>query len=365
MNDPWWDLPGPTAFVARLVSDLTDGKNVILRLPTHPPVGLPNALRRRLAREELFEWRSLTVDAESASAPAEWLVRKIAPHEFNGRAITERTLAESRGLSGHVVWVDRMDPGCWGRWLPMLERYAHACQLRPETERMCLIVPLVGAVAARPAGSAVTLVEHEWRGRADRLDASLYASLLTQDFRGSYWARRLRVSVLTELAGPDVHAAKRLAGVSQRLSEVTRLDRLTDHLLSFGQERGWAGRPAAWDEGSLDTFEGGEFVHSAHLAANGAEREIRRRLWRAEVSVLFPLIEEHRVALLPQLPWLSRECDDAAGLEIGEIRHLLSSRRWPVGDRVFNQVQGLWRMRNELAHLRPVDPSEYLPAEFC
>jgi len=141
-----------------------------------------------------------------------------------------------------------------------------------------------------------------------------------------------------------------------------------EFLRAEAARRGWnaarARRPN-WEDGLIDAVNGEDVVHSVALASRGDEAELRRRIWQAEVAVLYPFLEEQRLQLLPRLrPYLRLPVETAYGpvddiydLELGQLVYFLRGRNLP---------RELWRlltlltdMRHALAHLRPV-PIEYL-----
>lgn len=109
--------------------------------------------------------------------------------------------------------------------------------------------------------------------------------------------------------------------------------------------------------GTVDRMGAQEQVHPA-LAAHlqDGEREIARRVWRAELGVLFPFIEEQRMRMIETLgsrlkvPWPTPygEVRDPRDLELS---HLVSQARAIRGaERHVPLLDHLRRIRNALAH---------------
>jgi hypothetical protein len=105
------------------------------------------------------------------------------------------------------------------------------------------------------------------------------------------------------------------------------------------------------------------------LALNGNKDEIARRVWIAQVRVLFPIIEEQRIRLIRMLrvhdpviikAW-ENEPEIAGDLEIGALSYRMSrSRRFK--QRLTDYAVKLRNIRNKLAHLRICLPSD-IPSE--
>jgi hypothetical protein len=110
---------------------------------------------------------------------------------------------------------------------------------------------------------------------------------------------------------------------------------------------------------------GEDVVHSVALAIRNDDAELRRRIWKAEVAVLYPFLEERRLHLLPRLrPYLRLPVETTYGpvedvydLELGQLVHFLRGRNLPR--ELWRLLNVLTDMRHALAHLRPV-PAEYL-----
>jgi hypothetical protein len=102
------------------------------------------------------------------------------------------------------------------------------------------------------------------------------------------------------------------------------------------------------------------------LAIQGRDRDIQRRLWKAQNSVIFPYIEEMRVdwiekngrLLEPPFATFSGEVCDPADLEIGQLYFFLKPK-WGVLSQA-DRASLLWMRdaRHQLAHL------ETLPVSF-
>jgi hypothetical protein len=365
MDERWWQLPGPSQFLQRVAQDLSGGKNVLLALPALVPEGLRDALAGQVSRNDLLTWREVPAGLgdDSLAKLVERLHEQFAPPEHPGEVLSAATLAAAPAFPGTVVWVEGMEGRVWPVWRDFLGQYQHACNGRAEWSRGLFCLPLSGPLAAE-AVPDVALTVRRWRGVVGPLDLSLDLARLMDGRPENPLHRRLRVALALELAGPDAALARELA----------RLDLLTliepqETLARVAVRRGWNGdgKPA-WENGMVDDFDGAEWVHAAVQAQRGDTAAVRRRVWRAEVGVLYPFLEEQRLRLIPQVrPYLRLPVEtsygtvrDASDLELGQLVYFLQGRKVP---------QPLWRvltrlrdMRHELAHLRPV-PAECLFAE--
>jgi hypothetical protein len=367
MDEQWWQLPGPSGFLRRVAQDLSGGKNVLLALPALVPEGLREALAGQVRRNDLLTWREVPARLGDGGLAllVERLHEQFAPPESPGAILSAATLANAPSFVGMVVWVEGMDQGVWPVWREFISQYQHACNGRAEWSRGLFCVPLAGSLAVEAAPD-VALTVRRWRGVVGPLDLSLDLARQMDGRPENPLHRKLRLALALELAGPDAVLARELA----RLELLTLIEP-TETLAQVAARRGWTadGREKpAWEAGMVDDFDGAEWVHAAVEARQGDVAAVRRRVWRAEVGVLYPFLEEQRLRLVPQVrPYLRLPVEtsygtvrDAADLELGQLVHFLHGRKVP---------QPLWRvltrlrdMRHELAHLRPV-PAECLFAE--
>ena len=101
--------------------------------------------------------------------------------------------------------------------------------------------------------------------------------------------------MVTELAGYDPVVAIELAN-----REMPHFFNPKNVLLAVSDERGWNSveLSASWALGTKGTVNGSDIIHSASLATSNDERAIFQRVWKGQVNVLFPYIEEERIKLL-------------------------------------------------------------------
>ncbi len=120
----------------------------------------------------------------------------------------------------------------------------------------------------------------------------------------------------------------------------------------------WDGQEG-WCLGLAEIIDGEEKTHSAALALCNQSDEIRRRIWSAEVGVLFPYVEEQRQRILRRLAGLLRVpfetrfgevITDWRDLEIGHIESQIVTNGIPVARETRRMLRQLREIRNCLAH---------------
>jgi hypothetical protein len=356
----WWQLPGPSRFVDAVEYDLRDGRSVILKLPQHQPAGLREAIGDRVRRNELWSFRTLDLTGNDSApeSPLSYLHRRYASQADSPLLPSVQSLVKSEAFRGMVIWLSGMDATCWGSWWAFLVEYEHACRSLPEPERVLFCIPLVAPLSTIDVKEQVAIASRQLRGFVDRLDMTLLLSHLFHNKRMPWLYRRLMVAIGTELATTDPQLACELAQADLRLM----LDPL-QLLKRLALARDWTADQAAapdWARGMVDDLDGEPVVHSAVLAVNGGNGQINRRIWRGQVGVLFPFIEERRLDLLDELkrhltvPFQTcfGTITDMRDLELGHMLYQVRGVRLP--QRTARQLRCLKDCRDCLAHMEPV-----------
>ncbi len=365
-HDPWWGLNGPGGFVASLADDLRSGRNIVIALPDHHPPALAAALHERLLDDGLPGLRKLDLSglpSEEWSSPARLIHERFAPLTDPLVVPSARTVAFAPALAGTVLWISGLSGNCWATWSRFLDQYKDACRLRPEYDRCLLALPRVGEPPTTGLRNELTLAVRRWEGFVRRIDMLLYLSRRFERSSVASAFRELAVTISVEIAGTDPMLADRLADAS--------LDQILephDLLAELARERGWPTGgtwPPSWHRGSFDLRDGRPFPHSA------AERReaINRRVWRGQIAVLYPLLEDLRLQFVAQFRHLltvpyCTDLDTIHQIEALELAHLLHQLRPRLPARRLLPLQRCKDARNELAHLRPLAAARLLDPEF-
>ncbi len=346
-----WHLPGPVAFIRRVEHALRGGVSVVVRFPRQTLAGFGEHVRSRLEES----WRCTVYRPEPANPPFENLRERFAPNLPNEWNPTLLDLCEHEDFRGRLIWLDgvgRMDGEDCSAWKKFLVDYAQASRNVPEFERTLFVVVLEGTPPADPPPEDVTLKCFDWRGAIDEIDLLLAAHERLRSRDAGVVMRSLLAATVAHVASWDPDLAERLLdeGCDAILDPLALLQ-------SVAKEKGWTSDTSAcWE---LGTASGSGVSHAALASLEDPPRDLRRRLWNAQASVLLPSIEswrwnfllEHRVLLAQHL---EREGSpaDALDLDIGELTGMV--QRPGFDTEVRRDVRRMSRWRNELAHLRPL-----------
>lgn len=364
----FWSLPGPSAFLDALEADLGDGRSVILELPDHATPGLHEALGERLEYSD--ERRFWTLDLgdcgnSGCQTPAQLLHEQFASLDDH-RECSADTVARASGLAETALWITGLDEQRWRLWREFIDDYKDACRAREGDERLVFVVPLVGDLNAQSMDTEVTLSVRRWRGVVRRIDMLLYASrLVGQIVDDDSVYHDLAVAVTIEVAGSDPLVAERLAD-----GRIERLLKPRGTVREIAAERGWSpariessiaeGEHVAWRRGMLNYRGSRRFRHSAAELIPKREHIVVRRIWRGQVAVLFPFLEECRQQFIQsnrrhlRSPATGADGEASAGIQSLELSGLYHQLKGRLPRRQHLPIERCRWIRNELAHLRPI-----------
>jgi len=352
--DPW-DLPGPAAFLDDVLGSVREGANVVVQFPEHGLSGFREAIRRSIRAAGELSFRDVDA-AGQGNGPLDVIVHAHGWDEPAVYAQSATLLANSERLAGSLCWVTGITRDGWTPWRDFLRQFAFASRAHAAGSCGQFCVDVVGDVPVEAFASDPMLRFVPWRDRMSRIDGMLHLGKLWSRKNRPQLERDLRIAIATELAGYDLELAERLAE-----SQLTILLTPHDMLCQEAARRGWTGRmaPNAWPSGRLDKWEARPFEHPASLAAAAERDEIDRRVWRAELGVVFPVLEERRIDIVRKMRHFLRPMHTEYGyvdriedLEIGSILHQVrtSSRgkEWEA------RLEHMNELRRALAHLEPV-----------
>ena len=364
----WWALPGPSRFLDQVEQDLRNGKCVVLSLPKLRPSGLKDALARRVSESASYTWSSVEElrSSDGLSAPLEVLRDQFSWAFQRLGVLTVADFSRTEGLERYVICVDGFGNCDLDAWQAFMLDFEHASRnLRGDHPRFIYVGPGLDPESGVLGAAGISV--RKWRGIVDAVDNW---TLVWPQFRHSGMSpfhRRLSASLCVELAGPDPELAVHLA----RFDLGSLLNPMSV-LRGYAKERGWEGATeASWESGTSDELDGMAVTHTALLAARGELAEIVRLVWRAEVGVAFPLLEQWRASLAVSMArWIRLPLETPFGvisdrndLELSHLLHV--SRRSGAPRESVRLLEKLCRVRHALAHLEPAPVEDLLDAAIA
>lgn len=365
MRQSWWKLPGPSRFVGRIADALRDGSNVIIGLPKHYCAGLEQAVRNEIGENDGWVWRNLDFadsDISSASKPVSFLWNNLFPDDGHNDCLRDlRSLMNSERFEGRIIWLRNISTNLWSEWKQFFEEYSHSCSSRSLISRTLFCVPAEGIESALLPAEDVCLSHVKMLAESSSLDMLLYVTNLIGKEKPNLLTE-LTIAAVAKLSLWDPQLADYLTSF-----EPERIMNPIEILGSFAESRGWTiedggeeDAESLWRKGIVNRFDGSFRCHSALMALKREEREVYRRIWSAQVSVLYPFVEENRQAVIERLakrlkiPYSTRfgVITDIRDLEIGHIFNQLEYIA--VDNQLRSFVEQLKNIRDDLSHLKPI-----------
>ncbi|MER9458278.1 hypothetical protein NKI80_00045 [Mesorhizobium sp. M0387] len=326
-----WMLPGPAAFVARMCSLADRHKVVVLHAP-FASASVAEALRHHIGREGRYSVIPVNLDAQE---PFE---SSLAASAGLATSSSLAALVTSPVLQYAAIVVFSRGPPDSG-----LASFARMIARQPLEERpILLVVSEDGGCVLE--GHALEPV----RDVFGPLDGAAYAAALPRG--GRPLEARLVASVAIEVAAWDVVLLDRLTALPPE--QAVRPDL---HLAAWdnGETARWRGMAPTWEKGCLDDWGGEPTEHVLWIAANRPSA-LAKRVWRGQLAMLLPWIEQYRQAIIEQekrnlRPDITRSGPDIESLDWGPLAFQLD--RVPNVKRLAHAFR---EARNELAHGRPI-----------
>lgn len=394
-------LPSVTQLVRRWAGDLSQRVSLLVLLPDGlDPADAWPMLRRALS-ERGISAAEVRLSELAPGPPSAALGAGLGWLGDDGATpATPDALMDAGARGAEVIWLDGVDAlnqTDLGRWLGLLPRWAEVSQRRANrgapVTALCLLAPACALPDGPPPGDLYLGVRHWW-GLPSLLELRLLCRY-REDRPPGEAAARWREAVLPALAVGDPalvdelweDAAADVNLLEQRLlAYAHRRDWTAERLRQWGADRlnaspmprqlaagePWIAARDLWAQGAATwTPEGGLELHSAALAALGRRARIRHRVWRGQVDLILPMIDDVRVSLCTQLteaygpewpvmwgpPQLDAEREavlhDPFACQLGHLRYVLGAT--PTRDPQSQALaETMLSLRNELAHYRPV-----------
>ena len=349
----WWSrVTGPRGVVASVIAALRGNRSAVLHIPQDLP------WRRQLRRSVCGELDSIpgledlavySIDIEDECAndmdPGKVLLERYALREDRlrfregGQKSIQDYLLYKGVMRNRLVWVKGIGSTASQKWVDFCERWSP----KDITDGM-FVVEVREQPQFNRNGNA-SLIRYEQC--VSEYDAQLFSSLLiggaSAEHLSASW-KRYGASLTTHLCGTDAEIAHNF---------VSRHDFKTDDPLETIQD--------IIDSGSFD-----KRGHGTHVLALFRSRnllELKKRIWAAQLEVLFPLIEKQRLELVDAYrPQFEREInrglrqfdgvvEKPEDVELGTMVYLLASRLVDIPEyEVRGRIHALRDCRNLLAH---------------
>lgn len=349
-------MPGPSAFIGNVEEMLRETRSVVAYVSPCFDFRWCESLRGRL--EGIFAWRDVHPD----------------PSRFYQEASTRKDglpfvgtleMIES-GLHSQLFVLTSPARDSWSSWTKLLSDFSNVQRSVDSFLRSVFLIVIDKSDLEAPIEAILTQCSiHDFLREEDaffhacrHLDGGSPRTIETD----------IKTHVCSELALWDFDLCDYLMGLN--LSSLLQPE---GALRSYGEQKQAAAdslpeRPWRQIFPAGHCAEGSQREHSVALAMGGNTLELRRRVWRGQVQVLFPLIEEQRLLLIRRIrdrcPAVLRQlAANIEATEIGPLHHAMVQERGCPRDLL--RIAGcLKALRNKIAHLEVCMPNELPRSEM-
>lgn len=382
-----WRLPGPSAFIHDIGTELIRGRHVAVVLPS-----------------------ALCTDEPFTDSLAVALIEHLHTHQLHPQRVHPQHEARSLldNLCEALVWRDGDIPATVPELLfcpevagsvGVLVAADFCSSQRQELPGLLRRVETESRAHTDSSGrlSLVAIVDHRqlpsfsggadtevgmatiwWWGRVARWDATAHVVGLNPGTRASDVLEETRLETIVDVARWDLDLGERLASAwngepAELISHLRPATSWTESVARNGHAADF--RPPlplmdAWDERAVDSWHGSPRMEAAFLAAD--EGEMSRVVWAAQARVLLPWVEQRRVRLLETVIGLlgPRRFDEVlvrrlalepssdALIEIGVLDRAVRIGLGKTRADITEASRRLRVCRNAMAHLTPLTLSE-------
>lgn len=371
----WWDnVTGPMNLVARIVTNLRNKKSVLLKVPEDLPwrKQMRSSAEYALRDNEvdlLITYIDCRDDCPEIEDVAEYLMQRFAQSDVrNGyrssSGITiQKYMLNSGVLKKRVLWIKGMDDDNVRAWYDFCKKY------QPNTIYDGLfVIESYGDLQFRGIPSHIERVNY--RDYISQYDALLFNSRLVAEKSLSTEWRQYIATVTTTLCQCDVELSEYLIGET----DFSSMDPVTQ-LITIAQSERFKIRSDADNLGKSHPF---------YLLRTNNLDELYRRIWQAQLQIIFPIIEAERITFVNR--W-EREIKDSLNsqyydcqtggssfirqygirltnpleVELGTLTYLMQLRKssntaeymlYIPDEKHRIRLELLHRMRNSLAHMK-------------
>lgn len=356
-SDPprvWWsDVTGPHSVIEGIADALSDLEPVALVLPEDSPWPLE---MRACAEERIrngygLEEMAVEIIDDGGVNPVEYLLGRFARSEavrhYRSSFDPHTYLKEHEVLKCKVVWIEVGNANELNAWADFVSKWKPS-----STSDGLFVVETSKRIASTEGILFSRLHEIDYGSCTSSYSISLFNGSLVSERIGKGCGtteKRYLAALLTHVCGSDVEVS---AALSEQLEDfgADPIGKAEEVEHSFDGARG------VTDESNILT-----------LCRRGDEARIARRIWEAQVEVLFPLIETLRLSIIEDLSCELTALLGDEGLcnhgekpsciediELGSLVYLMAAQKLEVCDyERRKEIHLLRACRNHLAHRKP------------
>lgn len=364
MNDSWWSLPSNKKFVSKIINAIHCSKNVIVCLPNNiPNIHIPVKLNFDESYSH-FTWKNITLKKSENEDPFEVLY-KDAEILFKPSDLYDiNKLLNAEKFARKLFWIKDKDITRQIKWIKFINNYHYKSRKIDEHVRsiFCIVVKDYINEFTLP-DEDVCLSIFKWNNVLSDYEMNFFIHSFIEEEDLDSVSKLLKVELITCLAIFDPRLAEYLNNFS-----INELLNPIEILKQFGQERGWKvdieyTKNELFQLGIVNYVDCEEKFHSSFIALKDDLKEIDRRLWMAQIKVIFPYIEDQRRLILEEIkdllriPFITSDSRTISNWQDLELSHIYVQMITYNGfnKELTQKVKKLKDLRNKLSHLEPIN----------
>ncbi len=381
-----WSLPAAVQTLNEIRRELSEGISLCIVATTPGSIfDFQNALQHDLEMEDCLITCSLYLP-ELESVTLAGIQKAIVGSEYQSVSLDQFIRSEAPDVI-LVQGFDEVAPSFQKETISLIRRWADHCHAGGDKKSLCLVIPgnladkiyeirsqttssrlKIRYLAGIPSALEIQLISRAQSGGEFASVESHWRELLVSSLSGNDLdiAYLLGQSKLNDLDDIN-HVLKEYAGLN--LWERSAFEKELKKWIPLASgikpdiPQHTENMKLLWKQTTVYTPEYGEEIHPAGLALLEKYDEIKHRVWRAQTTLVLPIIDELRIkiyALLKnKLPNTWNHLDIP---EIGQIKYSLE--QLPVDDssrqQFYDTVRHARDIRNKLAHTEVIALHEYV-----
>ena len=345
MEQVWWEqISKARSFIDSIISTLSEGKSIILRMP--------RAVPWRNHMEDLI-FRILT-----KNAPEKTLVFSECPDDKAGNwlfenycmkslrqayrvGITQAAFLAREGdaaIHSYYLWIRNIPTAKIKEWTAFVSDYNIN---RPSgTPKAGFILEINDPGMGRLSGKGI--VELNYDSSIDAYDRYAFCTLASSGVSSTRQKYKPYLAdIVAAICSEDIELCEHCIKEGERFlnNPISVLKDISDSEIRSNSEK----------------FECGL-----------SEKELQKRIWNVQLKQVFPVIEMYRAEFIKkhfneikkQLPFITKSgkiIQIPEEAEIGVLYHFMNKKMVVVSSDEEKAIDLLWGARNDLAHIKPIE----------
>jgi hypothetical protein len=291
----WWKMPGPSKFLESQCEELHKGSSIVVKIRELGVTGFEKALTDELSKnvhgDRITE---IHISPTIIARTPEEVICENFYLDAQQYADMEK-LCGSHEIQGQIIIVTGLVQNLWRKWQSFLNDYSRIMKNKCPSERARFLLFIDACVDQSGIEEDLILRVVVLDDFCSLTDLHSYAHFQTQNKECSKLHRNLIQELMVNILSWDV---ARYQGFHRlELREMIEFD---GYLKKIAKERSWnEATELDWVLGTSGSVYGLTIPHAAALIhKHDGKKQIRKRVWKSQLRVIFPFLEELRQEMI-------------------------------------------------------------------